>query len=236
MKTVLIFVMGSPEPPYPQLMQTSRETWDSDLPREVQTRYYTNFTGMREVRTIQFQVGGTLHDMGRKDLLAYRWALDNLKWEFMARVNASCYVRKPVLLEHVQSLPATGLFRGVKTLHAGIPYLWGGAHYLISRDVIQAFVDNADKWDHREMEDVAMSLLATKLGIALDGDGLACSINERQDDWLCISYGTPFGGFEFKDFAEFKEKIGNQFFIRVKQDGKRERDIWIMREMWKEGV
>lgn len=226
--------MGSPDSPYPELMQASRETWDSvELP-SAPTWYYSNRLKDEPPRTTQFHVGGALHQMGRKDLLAYRWALDNLAWDFMARVNASCYVRKPVLLEYIQNLPTSRLFRGVQTMHVDIPYLWGGAHYLISRDVIQAFVDYGDLWDHREMEDVSMSLLATKLGIALDGSGMACSINERENDWLCIAYGAP--GFEFKDFDEFKAKVGNQFFIRVKQDGKRERDIWIMRKLREAGV
>jgi hypothetical protein len=218
-------------------MQASRETWDSEMPDGVLTWYYSNMPSLRigaPPRTLQVEVGGALHDMGRKDLLAYRWALENLAWDYMARVNASCYVRKGPLLEYVQSLPASGLFRGVKTLHAGIPYLWGGAQYIMSRDVIRAFVDNGDKWDHREMEDVSMSLLAVKLGIALDGSGMACSVNERDHDWLCIAYGSP--SFEFASFDEFKAKVGNQFFIRVKQDLKRDRDVWIMRELRRVGV
>lgn len=234
MKTVLVFVLGSAESPYPELMQASRETWDSIVPEGVLTRYYSNRIKTNPARTIQFQVAGDLHSMGRKDLLAYRWALENLTWDFMARVNASCYVRKNALLEYAQSLPATGLFRGVKTMHVNIPYLWGGAHYLMSRDVVREFVNNGGQWDHREMEDVAMSILATKLGIALDETGLACSVNERPGDWLCIGYGSP--SFEFKDFAEFKAKVGGQFFIRVKQDLKRERDIWIMKELHRNGV
>lgn len=234
MKTVLIFVMGSADPPYPQLMEASRETWDSVAVAGVPTRYYSNPIKNCPTRTMQFPSGGDLCDMGYKNLMAYRCALDNLEWDYMARVNASCYVRKPVLLEYVQTLPDTKLFRGVKTLHAGKPYLWGGAHFLMSRDVIKKFVENGEQWDHREMEDVAMSRLAEQLEIPLDGEGMACSINERPSDWLCIAYGEP--GFEFSNFAEFKAKVGKQFFIRVKQDMKRDRDIWIMRELWKAGV
>lgn len=235
MKTVLIFVMGSDASPYPQLMRGSRETWDSANVEGVPTRYFSNTLKDRPERTIQFDVAGGLYDMGYKCLKAYRWALDNLSWDYMARVNASCYVRKQPLLNHVQTLPDYRLFRGVKTnTTRAVPFLWGGCQFIMSRDVIQAFVDHGEQWDHSQMEDVAMSILAPKFGIPLDGDGMACSINKTADGWSCIAYGTD--GFDFTTFDEFREKIGNQFFIRVKQDMKRDVDVWIMRELLRVGV
>lgn len=227
--------MGSADAPYPQLMQASRETWDSEVVAGAPTRYYSNPLKNCPPRTMQFPSGGGLYDMGYKNLMAYRWALDNLSWDYMARVNASCYVRKQALLDHVQSLPDHRLFRGVKTntVHA-VPFLWGGGQFIMSRDVIQAFVDHSEQWDHSEMEDVAMSILAPRLGIALDGNGMACSINQVGDGWNCIAYGSA--GFDFTTFSEFREKIGSQFFIRVKQDMKRDVDVLIMRELWKAGV
>lgn len=242
MKSVLVFVMGSADPPYPQLMEASRETWDSGVVECAPTWYYSNRLKDRPIRTVQFPVGGDLNDMGHKDLLAYRWALDTMEWDYMARVNASCYVRKSVLLDHVQALPDNGVMRGLVVPHtrgtAGIPFMWGGGQFIMSRDVVQAIVDNSPKWDHREMEDVAVSKLTKDLGIAWDGQGRCCSINMQTPPkraWVALSYnGSP--TFEFDDFQEFKEKAGDQFFIRVKQDGERDKDIWIMRELHKHGV
>lgn len=116
-------------------------------------------------------------------------------------------------------------------------YMWGGAQFIMSRDVVKAMVDNGHRWQHDGIcEDVSMSRLTKQLGIPWDGNGPACSINSRPDgSWMCFTYNsTP--GFDFRDFAEFKEKAPDQFFIRVKQDGQREKDMWIMRELWKNGL
>lgn len=236
MKSVLVFVMGSDASPYPQLMQASRETWDSADVEFVPTWYFSNHLRNNPPRTIQLNVGNDLCDMGHKCLEAYRWALINSKWDYMARVNASCYVRKSVLLDHVQSLPETGVMRGLVVPNGhGKIYMWGGGQFIISRDVVQAMVDSADKWNHNEMEDVAMSELTKELGIAHDGQGRCCSINIQKNGWLCLPYnGSP--GFEFTDFEEFKQKAGDQFFIRVKQDCQRDKDIWIMRKLWSLGL
>lgn len=81
-----------------------------------------------------------------------------------------------------------------------------------------------------------MSDLARELGITLDTNGNACSINRRPNDWLALIYDNgKMGGFEFKDFAEFAAK-NTSHFIRVKQDLQREKDVQIMHELWKHGV
>lgn len=238
MKTVLIAVIASAEDPYPHLVKTSQATWDSLGMEGVDSFYYFD-RGFREIlpRTITLDEGGGLHDMGRRDLLGYRWALDNRQWDYMARVNASCYVRKSLLRDYVQTLPDAGLFCGVM-YGAAKPedsFLWGGAHFVMSRDVVKAFVDNAAAWDHHVMEDVAMSRLAQRLGIPFDTRGRAASINKKGDGWLCLCYNGKNGGFEFKDFAEMK-KLDDQHFIRVKQDLQRHLDVMIMQELHKNGV
>lgn len=229
--------MGSIEDPYPRLMQTSRETWDSLPVAGAPTWYYSTTLPNNPERTVQFPGGTGIYDMGYKDLLAYRWALDSMEWDFMARVNASCYVRKTVLFDHVQTLPTEKLMRGlVAPKGDGTMYMWGGAQFIMSRDVVKAMVDNKHRWQHNEMEDVSMSRLTQELGIPHDSKGRSCSINGRPDgSWICLTYNsTP--GFDFRDFAEFKEKAPDQFFIRVKQDGQREKDMWIMRELWRNGL
>lgn len=229
--------MGSVEDPYPRLMETSRETWDSVEVAGAPTWYYSTTMKDHPPRTAQFPGGTGIYAMGHKDLLAYRWALDSMRdWDFMARVNASCYVRKTLLFDHVQTLPATGLMRGlVAPKGDGTMYMWGGAQFIMSRDVVKAMVNNQDKWQHDQMEDVSMSRLTAELGILHDGNGRSCSINQRPGGWMCFTYNSG-PGFDFKDFSEFKEKAGDQFFIRVKQDGDREKDMWIMRELWRQGL
>lgn len=234
MKSVLVYVLSSAVPPYPELRAAARETWARETNDLAPTMFYTSRESQADPYVVEFDVPEGLYNMGRKDLLAYDWALQTTGWDYMARVNASCYVSKRRLIEYVQNLPHLGLFQGVGTrdLH-GRDYLWGGTQFLISRDVVRGMVDNASKWNHGEMEDVAMSLLCQAMGIPLNMEGRACSINKRPDDWLCIGYGIP--GFEFKTFDEFAA-WNQHHFIRVKQEGDRPGDIRVMRALHRNGV
>lgn len=239
MKTVLIFVLSAEMEPYPALRAAAMATWDSGETLEgVYTKYYSAGPAkVGEPRVLQYPGPDGLFEMGRKDLFAYQWALANLSWDYLARVNSSCYVRKAQVLAAVQPLPATGVFRGVGADHVRGRYLWGGAQFMISRDVVAALVLHKDKWDHTEMEDVAMSKLAGELGFARDEKGDAASINRRPDGWVCLRYVD--GGmrnFEFQDFSEMKARIGGCPFIRVKQDGARHDDVWVMEQLHKHQV
>lgn len=236
MKTCLIFVMTSAGAPYPELMEVSERTWMNGAMEGVETLFYSNEERPAAENLIRVSTGGSIYDMGRKNLLAYKWALENRQWDFMARVNASCYVSRKRLVEWVQTQPTTGLFQGCQAVRDNGLFLWGGGQYLISRDVVQAMVDNGDKWDHTQMEDVSMSKLVQELGIELNVNCRSCTINRRPNDWLCIDYiNGGQAGFEFTTFAEFAEK-NTCHFIRVKQDSDRTQDVHIMQELYRNGV
>lgn len=239
MKTVLILVLSAEMEPYPALREAALRTWDSGEQHAGAFTVYYSAGGDTAPRVLQYPGPDGLFEMGRKDLFAYEWALQNRSWDYLARVNASCYVRKAQVLAAVQSLPATGVFRGVGADHVRGRYLWGGAQFILSRDVVAALVLNGHKWDHAEMEDVAMSRLVKELGFQFDEHGDAASLNRQPAGagWVCLRYVD--GGmrnFEFKDFAEVKEQIGGCPFIRVKQDGARGDDGWVMEQLHKHQV
>lgn len=203
----------------------------------IETLFYCNMECPAEEGLIRVDCGGGLYDMGRKNLLAYKWALENREWDFMARINASCYVSKKLLIDWVQKQPEKGLFQGCQATYTdGSIYAWGGGQNLISRDVVQAMVDNGDKWDHGLMEDVAMSKLVPQLGFEINWNCQSCTVNKRPNDWLCIEYtNSGQGGFDFTDFKQFAER-NRCHFIRVKQDHDRTQDVVIMNELHKYGV
>jgi hypothetical protein len=232
-KKVLIMVLSYDAPPYGKMIETSKSTWDSVKVEGVETMYYVGNTGVEDSdNVIHFPVPESLYTMGHKDIAAYTWALNNKDFDYVARVNSSCYVDKKRLFDWVQSLPKKGVFDGVKAPHehAG-EYLWGGAQYLMSRDVMQAMIDNRDKWRHEFMEDVAMSVLARDLGFQF-GLGNACSVNKRENDWLILCYGGD-ESYEIKDFSELR-KYKNQYFYRVKNDSDRGIDEMVMNELYKQ--
>lgn len=240
MKSALVAVLGSTVESYPMLMRAQRETWDSVPVAGVQTFYYAGKDrhGVRMPDYCRcFDVLEDYYTIGRKNLLAYDWALKNLAWDYMARVNASCYVRKAVLFREIQNLPDRNVAEGVSAPGPDNRlYLWGGAQYILSRDVVQAIVDHQQRWNHERMEDVAMSHLLQDLGIPFRTNGRCGSVNRKDDHWLFLYYDGPNGGgFEFSDFKDVA-RVPNQYFIRVKQDLKRDQDVWIMQQLHRNGI
>jgi len=231
---VLVAVLSTRTPPWGQMIATSKATWDSvDVP-DVETVYYVaEPESPLEDRVVGFQVRESYATMGHKNLMAWRWMLEHSDFDFMARVNASCYVHKARLLEHCRSFPTSGVIAGGQVLsHNGEPpWLWGGHQMILSRDVVQAFVDQPEKWPHHEMEDVAMSHGAVALGYNLVSDSVACAIDRMgPEEWRVVSSNG--NSFHFTYWADVA-KLDTQVFFRVKQDQRRDEDTMIMKELFK---
>jgi hypothetical protein len=226
MKKVLILVVSSEVRPYGKMIDTSLETWDSIKVEGVQTIFYCGTSTHIDTDKIKhFPITESLHNMGHKGLLAYEWALNNLEFDYVARVNSSCYVSKNKLLDYVQTLPNDNLFEGLMVSRPeSFDYAWGGGQFILSRDVLQLVVDNKDKWNHSYMEDESLGLLLGQLGIKTK-QGNSCSINKEENNWMLLSYG--FG--ESIKFTDFKDVANTpHYFFRVKQDGQREKDEYLM--------
>jgi hypothetical protein len=160
--------------------------------------------------------------------MALEWALNNKEFDYIARPNANCYVRKQKLFDYVQTLPDSGVFTTLQVATVNT-WGWGGGQAIISRDVVEAIVKNKDQWNHVEMEDMAMSKLVLRLGYKFT-PAIACSIDRLIGKWRCMCYGSE--SFEFDNFDEIV-KAEPQFFFRTKQDYDREKDMDIMREIFK---
>jgi len=121
MKNVLIYVLSAEMAPYPALREAAKATWDAQPLIHTETLYYTASQVPTAGVMVNLPIPDSLYDMGRKDIAAYQWALANRQWDYMARVNASCYVRKQQVLAICQTLPATGVFRGVGAPGGAVP-------------------------------------------------------------------------------------------------------------------
>ena len=230
MKKVLILVLSSDFPPYDQMIQTSLKTWEMLEVEGVDTVFYCGKSNKKNSeKVIYLPVDNRLHDMGSKSILAYEWALQNKQFDYVARVNASCYVDKTKLIEFVQQLSETNVFAGtVAESQNGFKYLWGGCQFIISKDVLQKIVDNQKLWRHDLMEDEAMSLVVSALEIPFF-EGKSGAIDKMPEGWRIISYGGE--SMSFTDFSEIV-KLGHHFY-RVKCDGKRDVDAFVMKELFK---
>lgn len=215
------------------MIEVSKQTWDSVEVENVESIFYCskkdNQQAVNHDNVMYFDVPNGLFDMGHKNLKMYEWALKNKEFDYIARLNASCYCDKRNLIEYVQTLPERNLFAGAEadSVH-GYRYLWGGAQYLISRDVLQKIVDAKDLWQHKYMEDEASSLLVAAMGIPFT-PGYSGAIDNMGDHWRCISYGGE--SITFTDFADLKRL--KHHFYRIKMDGKRWMDEFVSRELFK---
>lgn len=228
-KKVLILVVSSEVRPYGKMIETSLNTWDSIEVEGVQTIYYCGKSFNPDTDKIKhFPILETLHNMGHKGLMAYDWALNNLEFDYVARINSSCYVSKRKLIDYVQTLPDNNVFEGLTVKRPdSFDFIWGGGQFLMSRHVLQAIVNNKGNWNHKYMEDESMSLLVSEIGIPFR-DGSACSINLKENGYSLLSYGN---GTSF-DFTDFKDVTNSpHYFYRVKQDGQRDIDELIMQKL-----
>ncbi len=229
MKKVLILVVSADIPPYDKMIQTSLQTWDSINIEHCETVFYCGASNKTNTdKIIYLPVKESLHSMGYKMLIAFDWALKNKEFDYIARVNSSCYVNKKELIKHIQTLPDKNIFAGLKVNHSyNQEWLWGGGQFIFSKDVIKELLINKSHWDHDLMEDVAVSFLANKIGIPFT-DGKACSIDKNNEGWQLTSYGSE--SFRFTDFKECAKS--NHFFYRVKQDYDRNQDAYIMNQLF----
>lgn len=230
MKTVLILVLSCDRPPYDTMVTTQQNTWDSiDVPGTETLYYFGGTQTYCQDKFLYLGIEDKLFNMGHKTLAAYEWVLQNKTFDYIARVHSSTYVDKKRLIEYVQTLPDNNLFAGVVTeSQNGFRYLWGGGHFVLSRDVVQRLVANKHHWQHKYMEDESVSLLANWLSIPFT-PGLSASIDNMGDHWRCISYGGE--TVSFTEWVDLK-RLGHHFY-RVKQDGKRWVDKFIMEELFK---
>lgn len=229
MKTVLILNLSCDKSPYDRMITNALNTWDSLEVEGCETIYYCGSGRESTDKIIRLPIKDSLESMGEKTLQAFEWALKNKTFDYIARVHSSCYVDKKRLIEYVQTLPDKDVFAGAEVTGDTTKWMWGGGHFVISKDVIQKIVDNRSKWDHSVMEDKAMSYVVDSLGIPFT-QGKSCSINKTDTGWLLLACGNGIN-VELFDWVDVKKETNH--FYRVKQDGDRNMDGVIMNELFK---
>lgn len=223
-------MISSQHPPYGEMIATSQKTWDSDHIIGCETIFFCG----EPLRAIErkiwyFPIPESLNTMGHKTIAALTQALKGREFDYVARVNSSTYVDKLELVKYVQTLPDKYVFEGLIVPKGHYPHKWmWGPAFILSKDVVQAVVDNAEKWDHSLMDDVAISLLLEELGISFRS-GTMASIDKIADGWRCMSYGGE--TFEFSDWKDIKKTKG-QYFFRCKQDYDRSVDKFVMEQLF----
>ncbi len=228
---VLILVMSARREPWGELMDTQRQTWDLGLHPQTHTLYYCGKSDNPSTDRVFYSptLGEELEEISPRTIEAFEKSLE-YRWDYMARVHSSTYVHKDNLVKFCHTLPRHKVIRGVMT-GGDKPFMWGGCHYIFSRDVIDSFVRNKYAWDRHVMEDGSITYMCEKLDLPLTSEGWSATINMNEDDYTCLLYNHG-ESFTFTDFSEIN-KLDGHFFVRCKQDLRRHEDIRIFRELHK---
>lgn len=231
MMRVLILCMSAMRKPWGDMLRVGMETWDAEHHPQTRTIYYCGVSSQPSAPHLFFseKFSEDLCDVSGRTIEAFEHSLTIPGWDYLARPHSSTYVDKQNLVDFCDTLPIKNVLCGLMT-GGDRPFLWGGGHYIMSRDVIEKFVAHKEKWNLGVMEDEAITFAARDLGIEVRSNARTCSINEMPDkSWFVMCYGIG-ESFNFTEWADIK-KAHPQFFFRVKQDLKRHKDLEIMREI-----
>lgn len=230
---VLILVLSTEKDWYGRLAETSQATWDSVEVEGVETIFYFGRSDKPSTDKILYtDVEDDFHNMGRKTLAAFEYALAHREFDYVFRANASLYVDKAGLAKYCLDKPEQDLALGVLApAENNTHFLWGPS-YLLSRDVVQKVTDNKEQWDHNVMDDVAISRLLNSIKVPLDNRGSMASIALKNGGYEFTYYeNSASGGAFMTALGDLPQRLPYQFAFRVKDDSNRENDIRLMTEL-----
>jgi hypothetical protein len=146
---VLILVLSALRDPWGHMLRVQQETWDSVEHPQCRTLYYVGRceplpAGVDMAKVFHTpNFGEELEEIVHRTREAFEISLKS-EWDYLARVHSSGYVHKQNLVDFVESgiVPSENLFCGLLTTGEK-PFLWGGGSYILSRDVVQKFVEEA---------------------------------------------------------------------------------------------
>ncbi len=229
---VLILVLSARREPWGKLMDCSMETWDSVDHPKTQTLYYCGKSDQPSTDKVFYScLSEDLEDVSSRTIEAFEESL-KYDWDYLARPNSSCYVHKYNLVDFLRTSIWGNAIFGVLSSWG---MMWGGCHYIFSRDVVEKMVANKDKWNHKVMDDESITKLLVQLGYELTSNGWCASINlQPNGEHLCLTYNHG-ESFTFTDWADVK-KLDGHFYVRCKHDPDRTQDLMTFRklfEFWK---
>ncbi len=227
---VLILVLSARREPWGKLMDCSMETWDKEDHPNALTWYYCGKSDQPSIGKVFYSptLSEELEDVSSRTIEAFERALATYDWDFLARPNSSCYVHKKNLVKFCETIPTTGSIYGVLS-EWGL--MWGGCHYIFSRDVVEKMVANKDKWNHKVMDDNSITEILNEIGYTLESKGWCASINLNPNGpHLCLTYNHG-ESFTFTDWEDVNKLVGH-FFCRCKYDPDRTQDLMTFRKLF----
>lgn len=170
MKILIMVLSHNDNGIYNRLVETIKETWDSEVVDDIETIYYYNDSSLDSIKINGDELFIPCEDgidkLGYKVLSTFEYILDNFDFDYIFKMNCSSYLNKGLLKELVKNMPTNNLYAGYIGIHDNITFA-SGAGSLLSKDLVKLILDNKDKWRHSLIEDVAIGeiLMNNNIGI-----------------------------------------------------------------------
>lgn len=182
---ILALVLSTDFPPYDALVEAIKKTWGTFKSDRWRTIYYWNrrkgekiITGDPILNGDDLIVGceDSIYSVLRKTLIAYKFALENLEFDYIFRCCCGSYVVPDLTLDFVSKKPRERVWCGITARIPGDPahrYV-SGTGMILSKDVVQMLVENSREVLSNPrpgyVDDIIVGDYLNKIGITPDLD------------------------------------------------------------------
>lgn len=146
------------------LLSAVKNTWLTTIkePHE----YYFLFGDCDENKInnndINLNVNEGVYNVGYKMIETFK-LLKDMDFDYLVRTNLSSYVIHDNVINYLSDKPKHKYWSGF-----GVNHFSSGSFYVLSKDMIEIILKNENNWDHKKIDDVAISELLFSLGFLND--------------------------------------------------------------------
>ena len=164
---ILILVLASDKYPSPINEKAQYDTWvQTAIKNNIDVVFYkggnkTEFS--QPYLTLNIQDG--IMQVGYKTIEALKWVSNIFEYDYVFRVNSSCYVNIPELIKFLQNINSNlPLYAGYKLTSSVCNYIIG-VGILLNKQSIELILQNENKWNHSYIDDISLGLLFSELDV-----------------------------------------------------------------------
>lgn len=191
MPKILTTVLSYNKGHYIDWQRTQEETFGSVECKDMDIIYYYGDHDKVELKDnkLYVDVPEGLFNIGHKTIKMFEYVLEHFEFDYLFRPNSSTFFIPDNVVQHIEKFaPKEQCYYGYKCLsrigniakqgyldvdayndslrrrryrRRALVHFTAGHGYILSRDVVEAIIDNKDKWAHFLIDDVALGDLIT---------------------------------------------------------------------------